>query len=140
MAPELQAARKRLLAERERLLQSLDQERLPELDQLTYGSQAASASQVFEQSRALALRGNLQELLRQVNEALARCEAGAYGRWGLGYLIREDLAREAGDPPLRGSLHPLSGGPGVQAVVRDVSRHGKSECRKDDGSDSIGGA
>jgi len=79
MAPDLEAARKRLLAEREKLLQSLDQERLPELDQLTYGSQAASASQVFEQSRALALRGNLQELLRRVDEALARCAEGTYG-------------------------------------------------------------
>ena len=79
MPPDLEAARERLMAEREKLIRSLEEEELPELDQLTYGSQAASASQVFEQTRALALRGNLEHLLRQVEDALARCEAETYG-------------------------------------------------------------
>ena len=48
-------ARARLLAERTRLLEEIDEAvALPE--QMTYGSQAAAATQVFEQERELAMR------------------------------------------------------------------------------------
>jgi len=47
--------------------------------QMTYGSQAAAASHVFAQQRDLALRDRERAQLRQVEEALERLDAGAYG-------------------------------------------------------------
>jgi RNA polymerase-binding protein DksA len=46
---------------------------------MTYGSQAAAASQVFEQQRDLALREHDEQLLAAIDAALARLEAGTYG-------------------------------------------------------------
>jgi DnaK suppressor protein len=46
---------------------------------MTYGSQAAAASQVFEQQRDLALRDRNQQHLAQVEAALERLVAGTYG-------------------------------------------------------------
>ena len=54
-ATDLDAARAALLAERARLLEEVG-ETIVAPDQMTYGSQAAAASQVFEQQRDLALR------------------------------------------------------------------------------------
>ena len=48
--------------------------------QMTYGSQAAAATQVFEQQRDLALRDRAVARLAQVEAALARLDAGTYGR------------------------------------------------------------
>jgi RNA polymerase-binding protein DksA len=47
--------------------------------QMTYGSQAAAATHVFEQQRDLALRDSERAQLRQVEEALERLDAGTYG-------------------------------------------------------------
>jgi DnaK suppressor protein len=47
--------------------------------QMTYGSQAAAASQVFAQQRDLALRDRSDHQLVLVDEALARIEDGTYG-------------------------------------------------------------
>ena len=47
--------------------------------QMTYGSQAAAATHVFEQQRDLALRDHERAQLRQVEEALERLDAGTYG-------------------------------------------------------------
>jgi RNA polymerase-binding transcription factor DksA len=47
--------------------------------QMTYGSQAAAATHVFEQQRDLALRDSERAQLRQVEEALGRLTAGTYG-------------------------------------------------------------
>jgi len=47
--------------------------------QMTYGSQAAAASQVFAQQRDLALRDRAEAHLVLVDEALARFEAGTFG-------------------------------------------------------------
>lgn len=47
--------------------------------QMTYGSQAAAATQVFEQQRDLALRDRAVARLAQVEAALARLDAGTYG-------------------------------------------------------------
>ena len=47
---------------------------------MTYGSQAAAASQVFEQQRDLALREREEQHLEAVEAALARLDAGLYGR------------------------------------------------------------
>ena len=48
--------------------------------QMTYGSQAAAASQVFAQQRDLALRDKASRDLAMVDGALARLEMGTYGR------------------------------------------------------------
>jgi RNA polymerase-binding protein DksA len=48
--------------------------------QMTYGSQAAAASGVFDQQRALALRDRARSQLEQVEAAIARLDAGTYGR------------------------------------------------------------
>ena len=47
--------------------------------QMTYGSQAAAATQVFEQQRDLALRDRSIARLEQVEAALARLDDGTYG-------------------------------------------------------------
>ncbi len=48
-------------------------------DSMTYGSQAAAASQVFEQQRDLALRDRNQDHLNQVEAALRRLDDGTFG-------------------------------------------------------------
>ncbi|MEX1168837.1 MAG: TraR/DksA family transcriptional regulator [Chloroflexota bacterium] len=68
-----------LLAERARLVEEVG-EAIEAPDQMTYGSQAAAASQVFEQQRDLALRDRAVQHLAQVDAAIARLEAGTYGR------------------------------------------------------------
>ena len=47
--------------------------------QMTYGSQAAAATHVFEQQRDLALRDRERAQLRQVEDALERLGAGTFG-------------------------------------------------------------
>jgi RNA polymerase-binding protein DksA len=76
--PDVEAARARLLAERNRLHAELD-ETVITPDPMTYGSQAAAASQVFEQQRDLALRDRAANQLAQVNAALGRIEDGTFG-------------------------------------------------------------
>jgi RNA polymerase-binding protein DksA len=46
---------------------------------MTYGSQAAAASQVFEQQRDLALRDHATGQLALVDAAIARLDDGTYG-------------------------------------------------------------
>ncbi len=48
--------------------------------QMTYGSQAAAATHVFEQQRDLALRDRDQQHLAAIDAAIARLHAGSYGR------------------------------------------------------------
>ena len=48
-------------------------------DSMTYGSQAAAASQVFDQQRDLALRDRAIGQLAQVDAALGRLETGSFG-------------------------------------------------------------
>ena len=73
-----EAARTALLAERDRLRAELSEEILAP-GQMTYGSQAAAASQVFEQQRTLALRDRARQQLELVEAALARLETGTFG-------------------------------------------------------------
>jgi RNA polymerase-binding protein DksA len=73
-----EAARAALLAERARLLEELG-EPIEGPGQMTYGSQAAAATHVFEQQRDLALRDHARTQLHEVEAALARLEAGTYG-------------------------------------------------------------
>ena len=67
-----------LLAERARLAPELG-EAIVAPGQMTYGSQAAAASQVFEQQRDLALRDRAAEQLALVEAALARLDDGSFG-------------------------------------------------------------
>jgi DnaK suppressor protein len=68
-----------LKAERARLVAEVG-ETIEAPEQMTYGSQAASASQVFEQQRDLALRDRAIQHLAQVDAALARIDGETYGR------------------------------------------------------------
>jgi DnaK suppressor protein len=68
-----------LLAERARLLDEIG-ETIVAPGQMTYGSQAAAASQVFAQQRDLALRDRAESQLTLVDDALARLDAGSFGR------------------------------------------------------------
>ena len=80
MSPEIDlvAARATLQAERARLLEELG-EPIENPGQMTYGSQAAAATQVFEQQRDLALRDHERAQLAQVEAALAALHGGTYG-------------------------------------------------------------
>ncbi|HEY6056923.1 MAG TPA: TraR/DksA C4-type zinc finger protein [Candidatus Limnocylindrales bacterium] len=75
----LSEARTALLSERARLRAELSVE-IEGPGQMTYGSQAAAATHVFEQQRDLALRERNQRHLADVETALERIEAGTYGR------------------------------------------------------------
>jgi len=77
---DLAAIRERLLAERTRTRDSIANDRIVAPGPMTYGSQAAAASQVFEQQRDLALREKEEQHLEAVEAALARLDAGTYGR------------------------------------------------------------
>jgi DnaK suppressor protein len=72
------AARASLLAERERLMAELG-EPIENPGQMTYGSQAAAASQVFEQQRDLALRDRSRLDMSRVEAALRALDDGTYG-------------------------------------------------------------
>ena len=71
-------ARASLLEERARLLVELG-EPIENPGQMTYGSQAAAASQVFEQQRDLALRDRSRTELHRVEAALRSLDSGTYG-------------------------------------------------------------
>ena len=76
--PDPDATRRVLQSERDRLIAVLA-EGIQAPGQMTYGSQAAAASQVFEQQRDLALHDRAAIHLEDVEAALARLEAGTYG-------------------------------------------------------------
>ena len=78
MPPQPDAARTVLLAERDRLRAEVG-EAIVAPGQMTYGSQAAAATQVFEQQRDLALRDRAIQQLELVDAALARIDAGTFG-------------------------------------------------------------
>ena len=71
--------REALLAERARLREELAAT-IEAPGQMTYGSQAAAASHVVEQQRDLALRDRAQQQLALVDAALARIDAGTFGK------------------------------------------------------------
>jgi RNA polymerase-binding protein DksA len=68
-----------LLAERARVLEELKETEIEAPGQMTYGSQAAAASHVFEQQRDLALRDHNTGHLAEIDAALERLDAGTYG-------------------------------------------------------------
>jgi RNA polymerase-binding protein DksA len=80
MSPDIDVdgARTALQAERGRLMSELG-EPIENPGQMTYGSQAAAASQVFEQQRDLALRDRSRIDLSRVEAALRALDGGTYG-------------------------------------------------------------
>jgi DnaK suppressor protein len=74
----LATIRATLTAERDRLRAEIG-EAIVAPGQMTYGSQAAAASQVFAQQRDLALRDRADQQLELVEEALVRLDAGTFG-------------------------------------------------------------
>ena len=72
------AIRAALLREHAQLVAGLG-EAIQTPGQMTYGSQAAAATQVFEQQRDLALRDRASQQLELVDAALARLDAGTFG-------------------------------------------------------------
>jgi RNA polymerase-binding protein DksA len=68
-----------LLEERARVLAELKETEVESPGPMTYGSQAAAASHVFEQQRDLALRDHNTQHLAAIDAALARLEDGTYG-------------------------------------------------------------
>jgi DnaK suppressor protein len=74
----LESARAALNAERARLMAELG-EPIESPGQMTYGSQAAAASQVFSQQRDLALRDRSRLELSRVEAALRSIDDGTYG-------------------------------------------------------------
>lgn len=74
---DLAAARLELLAELARLRVSLG-EPIEGPGQMTYGSQAAAATHVFEQQRDLAIRDHERAQLALVEGALLRLDDGRY--------------------------------------------------------------
>jgi len=75
---DLGAIRSSLDSERVRLLADV-RETIQAPGQMTYGSQAAAASQVFEQQRDLALRDRAASHLELVDAAIARLAGGTFG-------------------------------------------------------------
>jgi RNA polymerase-binding protein DksA len=73
------AARAALEAERAVLLAEVQAE-IEGPGQVTYGSQAAAATHVFEQQRDIALRDKARAQLDAVDAALRRLDQGTYGR------------------------------------------------------------
>ena len=66
--------------ERERLIAELERLGVTEQDNPGYSTHIADdATEVFENAKNQALRQNLQRLLGQVNDALAKFEKGTYG-------------------------------------------------------------
>ena len=72
--------REALVAEREQVVAELAGLVVEGPGQMTYGSQAAAATHVFEQQRDLALRDRAEQHLSAVDAAIARLDAGAYGQ------------------------------------------------------------
>lgn len=67
-----------LVAERDRLRAELA-EAIVAPGPMTYGSQAAAATQVFEQQRDLALREKNEQHLAAVERAITRLDDGTFG-------------------------------------------------------------
>ncbi|MBA2380550.1 MAG: TraR/DksA C4-type zinc finger protein [Chloroflexi bacterium] len=76
--PLFHDARAALVTERDRLEVAIA-EGIVAPDAMTYGSQAAAATQVFEQQRDLALRDHSAQHLVAVEAALARLDDGTFG-------------------------------------------------------------
>ena len=80
MAESFDVLRQRLETERDRLIDELKDLPVAHSESLGYSTHMADdASAAFDQARDLALRRNLQRMLKQVEKALSRFSDGTYG-------------------------------------------------------------
>lgn len=80
MAASQETLGENLKIERDRLLNELEQLDVSGRENLGYSTHMADdASAAFDQARDLALRSNLEETLKQIQEALDRVSEGTYG-------------------------------------------------------------
>ena len=102
--------RETLLAERQRLLEEIADAEPEAPGQMTYGSQAAMASEVFAQQRDLALRDRSTRQLDAVDAALVRLDEGTFGICRS--LRPSDLRGAPRGAPVGGPVHrvPAAGG------------------------------
>ena len=105
------------LAERDRLRAGARRRRSSRPGQMTYGSQAAAASQVFEQQRDLALRDRNQQQLAAVEAALARLDAGTL-RDAASAAATPIAPGAARGPPVGRPLHRLPADRGPRWLSR----------------------
>ena len=69
-----------LLEEQQRLLVDISKKEISGRERAGYGNHIADdATEVFEQTKLLALRRGLEKRLQRVEDALRKMEAGAYG-------------------------------------------------------------
>jgi len=107
---DLETARAALRAERGRLMAELG-EPIENPGQMTYGSQAAAASQVFAQQRDLALRDRSRIELSRVEAALRSIDDGTYG-----------ICTSCGNPIGAERLEAIPWAPTCIDVARKVAR------------------
>jgi DnaK suppressor protein len=80
MAVSHKVLKERLESEKEKLISQLEQLQINGHQNLGYSTHMADdASAAFDQARDLALRGNLERMLQQVQEALDRFADGTFG-------------------------------------------------------------
>ncbi len=88
MAASIEDLKQKLLDQRRRLLEELDNESPPAEGGIGYGThQADDGTFAFEQAADQAVRRNARNLLYEVDRALTRIEEGRYG-----------LCRRCGEP------------------------------------------
>jgi DnaK suppressor protein len=76
----MESTRTYLERERERLVEEIHQQGILGEEHAGYGNHMADdATEVFEQTKSLALRRNLERMLGQVEDALRRSKEGTYG-------------------------------------------------------------
>lgn len=76
----LKPFKRRLEKEHKRLLKAIRQQEISGEEHAGYSNHIADdATGVFEQAKSLALRQNLERLLREVEDALRRFKQGTYG-------------------------------------------------------------
>ncbi len=69
-----------LINEQQRLLEEIESKNIVGREQAGYGNHIADdATEVFEQTKHLALRRGLERRLAEVNRALGKIESGVYG-------------------------------------------------------------
>lgn len=79
---DLETLRQMLLAERECLLEHINHDEYHAISSENFGygnHMADDATQAFEQGKDASIRYRMERLLAEVNDALARIEAGTYG-------------------------------------------------------------
>ena len=69
-----------LIEEQQRLIADISKKEISGRERAGYGNHIADdATEVFEQTKLLALRSGLEKRLKQVEDALRKMEVGAYG-------------------------------------------------------------